>query len=226
MRYIAPLVIGLLGTAILVWLGVWQLQRLEWKETILAEIDARLAMDPVPLPQTPDRESDRFRPVTVAGTATEPMRYVFANVPGLGVRLRVIQPLELADGRRVLLERGVISTELPELPAPTGPVAVTGMMHWPAETDVFTPDPDPQTGVLYARDVDALAADLATEAVLVVADTVDPPDPLILPVAIDPAGIANDHLEYAVTWFGLAAVWVAMTGLWLRRIARARLLER
>ncbi len=62
-----PVVMGIAGCAVLIALGTWQLRRLEWKEAILAEIDARIVAAPVELPETVDPEADRYLPVTVTG---------------------------------------------------------------------------------------------------------------------------------------------------------------
>lgn len=221
-----PLAIGIAGTAILLSLGVWQVQRLHWKQAVLVEIETRMARPPVPVPKEPDMARDRFVPVAVSGTLDGAPVLVFTSVKGLGVRYRLIQPLETDAGRRLLVERGLIDPDsVGELPL-SGRLAVEGMLHWPDEADAFTPPPDPGTGVRYARDLQELSVLTGAEPVLVVATRSAPADPRILPRPLDPAGIPNDHLQYAVTWFGLAAVWVAMTALWLRRLSRPREVER
>ncbi|WP_138465418.1 SURF1 family protein [Poseidonocella sp. HB161398] len=226
-RYIAPLMIGVLGTAILVGLGVWQMQRLAWKEALLAEIEARMELDPVALPADPDPVADRFRPVVLDGRYGEGLALV--TVPaegGGGVRLRVIRPLELEDGRRVLLELGKVSPEVIDsfqtLPVYRG----SGILYWPDEVDVFTPERDKGGNVWYARDIPAMAAELGTEPLLVIARAGEKGNPLLVPSEPDPARIPNNHLQYAVTWFGLAAVWAGMTVYWLLRLRRRRYLER
>jgi surfeit locus 1 family protein len=65
-----------------------------------------------------------------------------------------------------------------------------------------------------------MAGALGTEPVLIVARAVAPPDPQVTPRPVDGAGIPNDHLGYAVTWFLLAVVWLGMTGLLAWRIWR------
>ena len=79
---IAPLVFGLVGVAILVALGAWQLRRLEWKTAILAEIDARLAAEPVPVPAAPDPMADRYRRVRAEGELLPGELHVYTSVPG------------------------------------------------------------------------------------------------------------------------------------------------
>ena len=83
-RMIVPLIFGIAGVAILVWLGNWQMQRLAWKEAILAEIDARMASAPAPVPAAPAPDADRFLPVTASGTITEDEVHVLVSVKQVG----------------------------------------------------------------------------------------------------------------------------------------------
>ena len=219
-RFLAPALIGLLGAAVLLGLGVWQVQRLAWKEAVLAGIDARIAAAPVPLPARPDPGSDAYLPVRAAGQIGADEIHVLVSTRSEGAGFRVISAFETGDGRRLLLDRGFVRDELKGADRPAGPADVEGNLHWPDEADRFTPDPDPGANIWFARDVEALAAALGTEPVLIVAREVSPAVPGMTLLPVDSSGIPNDHLEYAVTWFGLAAVWVLMTGLWLRRIAR------
>ena len=217
-RMILPLAFGLLGAAVLVGLGVWQLQRLAWKEGILADIALRMQSAPVAVPLAPEALRDRFLPVTAMGNFTGQALEVLVSRVGIGAGYRVIAVYE-TGGRRVLVDRGFV----PQGARGTGHaaragVAVTGNLHWPDEIDSFTPAPDAATGVWFARDVPALAQALGAEPVLIVAraDTGDG----IEPMPVGDAGIRNNHLGYAIQWFLLAVVWLGMTGLYLWRIRR------
>ena len=220
MRRIAvPLLFGLIGAAFLAGLGIWQLQRLEWKQAMLAEIDARIASAPVPLPPDPDAEADRFLPVEARGVIEgDPVR-VLVSQRGVGAAYRLISRYDLGD-RVVLLDRGIIpvANDLPL--APQAQVAVTGNLHWPDERDAFTPADDPETNTWFARDVDALATHFGTEPVLIIARSITPAEPAVTPLPVSSAGIPNNHLGYAVQWFGLAAVWLGMTAFLVWRIRR------
>ena len=119
-------------------------------------------------------------------------------------------------GRTVLIDRGFTTTEFEDALRSTGSFEVTGNLHWPDEVDGFTPDPDEAAGLWFARDVPSIAAALGTEPVMIIAAT--PTDPTILPLPVDSSGIPNDHLQYAITWFLLAAVWVVMTYFFARRL--------
>lgn len=218
-RVVSVLVFGALGMAFLVSLGVWQLQRLAWKEGVLDEIAVRIEAAPVALPAQVDRDADRFLPVTVSGSFTgDPVR-VLVSVQGSGPGYRVISAFEAGD-RRVLVDRGFISNSVEMPQTPLGEVNVVGNLHWPDEVDSFTPDADVARNIWYARDVDALAAHLNTEPVFVVLRQMSVPDGQMtaLPVTVD--GIPNNHLGYAIQWFGLALVWLGMTAFLAWRITR------
>lgn len=216
-RMIVPLLFGLIGTAVLAGLGLWQLDRLAWKEAALADIAARIVADPVGLPAAPDPEADRYLPVVATGVFTDESLDVLVSRKEIGAGVRVIEVFE-TGGRRVLVDRGFVADGARV--SPRGPDApqVVGNLHWPDEVDSFTPPPDPKTGLWFARDVPAMAAQLGTEPLLIVARA--PTAPGIEPMPVDTSGIPNNHLGYAVQWFGLAAVWLGMTAYLLWRIRR------
>ena len=103
---------------------------------------------------------------------------------------------------------------------PAVPLVVRGNLHWPNETDSYTPEPDLEAGVWYARDVPMMAAHLKTEPILLVASAVEGDLQSIEPNPITITGIKNDHMGYAITWFLLAIVWAGMTLLFTWRITR------
>lgn len=217
-RFVLPLAFGILGFAVLCSLGVWQIQRLHWKERVLADISSRIAASPVPLPAHPALPGDRYLPVTVTGRFTGQEIDVLASTRDEGAGIRVIAAFQTDTGRRVMVDRGFLADDLRGQPRTADAATITGNLHWPDETDGFTPPPDAKTGLWFARDVPAMADKLASESVLIVArnDTGDQ----IRPLPVDTSGIPNDHLGYALQWFGMAAVWAGMTGLYLWRIRR------
>ena len=215
-RLLGAVVIGVMGSALLLALGIWQLQRLEWKRGVLAEIEARIAREPVDLPAAPDPAADRFLPVELSGRILPQALRVLTTDEG-GPAFRIVSPFE-TSGRTILLDRGVVHADLAAPDPPAGTVTVTGNLHWPEEVDAFTPPPDPAERLWYARDVAGMAAALGAEPLLVVAREV--PGDAVSPRPIGTAGIPNDHLEYALTWFSLAAIWAGMTAVLVWRIRR------
>ena len=220
-RLIAPLIFGLTGVAVLIWLGTWQMQRLTWKEGILAEIDSRIAADPVTLPGTPDAEADKYLPVTVTGQFGEGALRVLVSRKRVGAGHLIISPFTTEGDRTLLVDRGFLKLETPLPDAPQGPVTITGNLHWPDDRNSSTPENDVAGNTWFARDIDQMAQTLQTESTLLIAREMSQPDGAVTPLPVDSSGIPNDHLQYAVTWYGLALVWVVMTGYYIFRTRKA-----
>ncbi|MCX7567615.1 SURF1 family protein [Sulfitobacter sp. F26169L] len=219
-RSLFLVVIGAGGAAILLWLGIWQVQRLDWKLGVIADIDARIEAAPVTIPDTPDREDDSYLPVTVTGQIAPAYLRVLVSQKDIGAGYRIISALETGE-RRVLLDRGFVPVALGDIPAHADTVTVQGNLQWPQETDSFTPAPDLEDNIWFARDVDAMAKALDTDPVLVVARQTSFDDAPVSPLPVDTSAIPNDHLQYAITWFSLAAIWVAMSLAFILRARRA-----
>lgn len=216
MRFALTLIFAALGLAIFLSLGVWQVQRMGTKGDILAEIDARISAAPVALPVAPDPARDRYLSVTASGTITEDELTVLVSTRSRGAGYRVISAFE-TDGRRILLDRGYVGLEDKETPRPRVEATVTGNLHWPDEVDAFTPETDRDAQIWFARDVPAMARELDSEPVLLILRASSEENPPATPLPVDGADIANDHLQYAVTWFGLAAIWALMALAFIRR---------
>jgi surfeit locus 1 family protein len=217
-RMIAPILIGVLGFAVLTGLGTWQVWRLGGKLEVIERMESRLAAEPGPLPERPREANDEYRPVRLAGRLLPGELHVYTAVPGGGAGYRVIAPFRTENGRAVLLDRGIVPVEDKQVYRPPGPLVVSGALLWPDEADRFTSPPDREENVWFARTVPLMAEALGTEPVMVVvAESSRSGGTLPMPITPE---IRNPHLGYAVTWFGLAAVWAVMTVYWLWRIKR------
>jgi surfeit locus 1 family protein len=213
---IFALILGVAGTATLVALGVWQLHRLEWKEAIIAQAEAMIAEDPIPLPDKPDPAADRYRSVRVNGAFAGEEAHVLTSVQGKGPGFLVIAAYATAEGRRILIDRGFVPETAKTTQRPPRAQAVTGNLNWPDDVTSSTPPYDATRAIWYGRDVTGIAALLGTEPVLIIArsDTGDG----VAAQPVTTAGFRNDHWQYAVTWFSLAMVWAGMTVFLLWRI--------
>ena len=218
MRFVITTILSVAVLAVFISLGSWQMQRLFWKQGVLAEIDASILAAPVALPVSPDPVADRFLPVIVAGEIGEGELHVLVSSRDYGAGFRIIAPFTV-DGRRVMVDRGFVRAVNKDAARTTGPVQITGNLHWPDERDGYTPENEPDKNYWYAREVDVLAAALNAEPVLIIArsDT----DPGVTPLPVTSQGIPNDHFEYAMTWFLLAVTWIVMTAFALWRMKRA-----
>jgi len=218
-RIFVALIFGLGGVAILAGLGVWQVQRLGWKQSVIADLEQRLGADPAWLPEAPTEARDEYLRVAVTGAYSQGELHVLTSARPWGPGFRVIAPFETAQGRRILVDRGYVPQTEKDAPRtlPAGPV--TGALLWPNETDGFTPAPDPDANIWFARDTALMAAALGTEPVMLVAETPPPAAewPAPQPVSVN---LPNDHLEYAITWFSLCAIWAGMTVALVLRLRR------
>lgn len=219
-RYLFPVVLLISGLAVLLSLGVWQVQRLDWKQDILADIDARILATPIDLPANPDPVKNRFQPVTMTGEIGSDALHVLVSGVAEGAGYRIIAPFQTNTGRIILVDRGFVPLTAKDAILTNGPATLTGNLHWPDEVDGWTPVPDLPKNIWFARDVPAMADALGAEPFLVVARETTSADPVLTPLPIDTASIPNDHLNYAITWFLLAAVWAAMSLFWITRIGK------
>ncbi len=211
-------VIGLGGAAILLSLGIWQTQRLAWKQGVIADINFRIDAMPVALPDAPVPETDAYLPVIVTGRFAGDTLRVLISQKMHGAGYRLITPLEGPEGR-ILVDRGFVAVDDKGVATPQGDVTVTGNLQWPQESDNFTPDPDFDNNIWFAREVPTMAAVLDTRPVLLVARTLSQSDGVVTALPVETARIPNDHLQYAITWFSLAVIWLAMSTYFLRRRA-------
>ena len=220
MRLWFLLIVGLVGTGILVWLGMWQVQRLSWKEDLLARIETRIADDPVPLGQAIAPDFQRYAPITVTGRFADGHIRMLASRRSIGPVHRIIRPFDTTENGRILIDTGWQPDGVPVAAVSETPLTLVGNLDNPQEADGFTPTPDLAANLWFARDVPAMADTLGTAPILVVLRDAPETDLGVTPWPVDTAGIPNDHLQYAITWFSLAVIWAAMTAYFLLRTRR------
>ncbi|RMD89655.1 MAG: SURF1 family protein [Alphaproteobacteria bacterium] len=203
-------VLTLLGLALLIGLGTWQLQRLAWKQALLAEIAARTTAAPVTLPARIAEPQDwRYRRVTVSGHFDHAHEMLIAAGRGW----QVITPL-LRDGApAVFVVRGFVPEAKRSPDArPEGQISggatVTGIVRLaPSRKGWFTPENVPAAGRWYWRDLDAMARAAGLGEVLPVFVEAEASAPGGWPQGgVTRLDIPNHHLQYALTWYALALV--------------------
>lgn len=220
-RLIVPILFGLVGAAILANLGLWQVQRLTWKNARIAQIEARIGDAPVALPLEPDATRDAFLAVAVSGRYLPRDVHVLTSRQSRGAGYRVISKFAVDNGPVIMVDRGFLRQRDKDVSLPDYNGAIIGNLMWPDEVDgSFTPAPDMVKNIWFARDVPAMAERLGTEEILLVMRESSETSGVVSPWPVDTSGISNDHLEYAITWFSLAFVWLGMTGFWVWRIRR------
>jgi surfeit locus 1 family protein len=218
---VVPGLCTLVGLVVLCGLGFWQLQRLAWKEALIAHANARAAAAAVPAPAESDwprvnAEADEYRRVTARGIFRydrEALCYALlsdARGPFSGPGYWVLTPLALADGATVIVNRGFVpldraSAEARPQGQASGAVTVTGLLRLPEHRAWFTPADDPARGIFQTRDPAAIAAAYGLARVAPFFIDADASAPGGLPEGGETRLVfPNNHLGYAITWFGLA----------------------
>jgi surfeit locus 1 family protein len=216
--------------AILAGLGTWQLQRLAWKRDLIARIAALEAAPSQPVGPVLDRLADGangdFTRVTATcpGLASAPFLELYSIRGGqAGSRLISACRVESAHYRTVLVDRGFVADTIsarPPVEASQAPVAVTGILRTPEPGNAFSAPNRPERW--FTRDAAGMAAALKAPEpapLFLMAETSSNPEWKALVPAPIPTDIPNRHLEYALTWYGLAA---ALLGVYAAMLFRRR----
>ena len=229
-----PAIVLLGALAVLIALGSWQLERREWKEALIAELDRKLVAKPAELPpreRWPQLSAgpDEFRRVKFSAEfLPDQEALVYSSGSSLrpdvtGPGYWVFSPARLPAGSIVVVNRGFVPEGRRDRNTrtegqPSGVVDIVGAMRWPEARGTFTPNDEPAKNLWFARDPAAMAAangwgNIAPFYI----DQEAPPAPGGLP-KVGPLrpGLPNNHLQYAVTWYGLALVFVISAVFFLR----------
>ena len=191
-----------LGLALLLWLGAWQVQRLAWKNELIANFDKTK--------------------LTVTGQFVDhpPLRLLSTN--GGGPAWQILQKFDSQDGKTILVSRGKIpqNAAMPENIKTT--VTITGhIQKHDSGRGFFDVDNNASENLWYHWDLDAMAGTTSHKGEVL---HLIPSSPGTEGLFVDApkSALSNNHLGYAITWFGLAAALVVMTGVFVLRIVRTR----
>lgn len=221
--WLEPTVFALAGLAILIGLGIWQLDRKVWKENLIATLNQRLAVAPVTGLPSPaewkklDPAQNEYKRVFV------PVEFLneqeaLVYTPGSAFRpdiksigYWVMTPARLPGGSVVVVNRGFVPLEKKNPAARaegqvTGPVDITAVMRWPEPRGLFTPSDEPKNNIWYTRDPAVIAANKNWGDVapfFLEMEQPAPPGGLPSPGKLE-VHLRDNHLGYALTWFGLA----------------------
>jgi len=222
----------LAALAVLIGLGTWQLERKAWKEGLIASLTERLSARPVALPPPAEwprlaaKEDEFLRVAVTAVLENDKEGLVYTGGSTLrdatgGPGYWVFTPARLADGNHVMVNRGFVP-EGRQNPATrqegqiVGPVDLVGVLRSPELPGIFTPAADPAHNIWFARDPAAIAAakDVGAAPFYLEIESPEPPGGFPHAGRLQP-NLPNNHLQYAVTWFGLAAVFAGAYLVWL-----------
>ncbi|MEN0000894.1 MAG: SURF1 family protein [Pseudomonadota bacterium] len=230
------IIAALPALAVLLWLGTWQMQRLAWKEGLLANINTRLAAEPVALPALLDQLDASeitqaqldYLPVAAAGRLNhEAEQHFFATHQGIS-GYYVYTPLILAEpeGQIVFVNRGFVPFDLKEPATRPETIAVEEVQieglarqRLDEKPSWVVPDNDAAGNIYYWKDIALMAERAGYDEAQVVPFFIDQGSPLLpgtlgqWPVSgVTLVNLPNNHLQYAITWYGLALTLVGVVG--------------
>ncbi len=237
------LIAGLLVIAVLLGLGTWQVQRLAWKEALIAQVDARIHAASVPAPASLSDEGAAYTRVTARGRYIAGASSLAQAATARGSGYWVLSPLRTRGGLIILINRGFVPTRAAP-PVPTGVQIVTGLLRISEPGGGFLRDNDPAADRWYSRDVPAIAAKRGLAGVAPYFIDAEATGQTNVPnfghnpgqdsgqvtgqVTGQPiAGLTvvqfpNNHLVYAITWYILAAMAAAALLFLIRQPRRER----
>jgi len=198
---------------ILLGLGTWQLERLQWKEALIAERQAGFAASPTPLPADDAAAQELlWRRVSVTGSFRHDQEiYLAARSMRGNVGYHVLTPFDRTDGKTVLVNRGWVSNEKKEPAARAegqlpGTITVEGIATPGGQRNWLTPENDAAKNVWLWTDIPAMSQHLGRPLQPVVVEAVAMPNPGGFPIGGQTRiTMPNDHLQYALTWYMIAA---------------------
>ncbi len=216
------------GLGILMALGTWQVSRLFWKEALIERVEARLDQEPFLLnSDTVDsltKEDHEYAPVRVKGSFDHGDEvYFFSTGKGGGSGWHVHTPVDLDDGTRLIVNRGFVPFELKD-PATraagqlAGNLELAGLLRFPLPEKPFgSLGNEPEKREYYWRNVGEMSAIMSRADYLpVIVDLDDTPVPGGWPRGgTTILNFPNNHLQYAITWYGLALTLLGVGGYFL-----------
>jgi surfeit locus 1 family protein len=229
-----PTLFALAVLITLVWLGSWQLQRKAWKESLIDTLEQRLSATPVTVPPRAAwaglvRSEHEFRRVKFVG-AFPPGESALVYASGSALRRDVagpgywvFAPARTATGAVIVVNRGFVPEGSQDaatraLTENSDPIELVGAMRWPERPAWFAPKDDPGHNLWFVRDHLAIAVAKGWGEVapfFIELESPQPPGGLPRPGRLE-VNLRNEHLQYAITWYGLAVVFAGMFVLWLR----------
>ncbi len=240
-RLLAPGIATLIGVIILCGLGTWQLQRLAWKEDLIARVETRTHLPPVAAPGPQawpglDLDAADYLPVTVKGRYDNDREvHVFAALteshgPLGGQGYFVMVPFVTDAGWTVIVNRGFVPEAFKD-PATRaegridGETEVTGLLRPPQGRNWFTPADDTARNMWFTRDPATIGAFLQVPPASLAPYTIDARYDPALPGGLPQGGettvtFPNNHLQYVITWFGLAAALIGVFAAFARATLR------
>lgn len=215
----------LFSVVLLCTLGTWQVQRLTWKEGLIAQtLAVKNAAPLTSLPANKEQlEALHFRQVLLKGQFDhDHLIYRVGRRPGFPEGYYILTPFVMEDGKAVIVNRGFAPGKQEyvgsSIQKPEGTINLEGMLRPPRQQKYFSPPNDTVRNMWFYDDFPAMEAVTEHTLLPVIVDTIGEYEEDVFPIPGDgDVRFRNDHLGYAITWYSLALVAVVMFAIYFRK---------
>ena len=208
-KLLFPVGLGLFGVTILCMLGTWQINRLNWKNSLINEVINSISMEP----QTVELENidinSQYLPVVFEGQFLEDEIHVLFSLKPYGPGFKIIKPFKLKSGEIILVDLGFVKERDKNINRKIKATKIMGNIFFPNETDYFTPSPNFTKNIWFSRDLEKMSSFLnSSPRMLILSSDLDISNIVVTPLS---PNFVNNHLQYSVTWFSMAVSWLFMS---------------
>ncbi|NCF48861.1 MAG: SURF1 family protein [Bacteroidetes bacterium] len=217
-----PTMVAFPALLVLLYLGTWQVQRLEWKNQLIEDFESRANALPIDLPQGKVPSELEFRRLALTGSFDHTKEVFLTGRTYEGnAGFHIVTPFTLDDGRIVLVNRGWVSESYRDqakrpFTLIDGVTTVPAILRFPATKGYFVPENEPDNGFWFTLIPDQIVNHLGLQGqaeTAIYADILRASDEVRLPIAArTKTNLRNSHLGYAITWYGIAC---ALIGVYL-----------
>ena len=220
--FLWPTIVAFPTLVVLLWLGTWQVQRLEWKNQLIEDFESRATAAPIDLPVGQIDRKMEFRRLALTGSFDHTKEVFMTGRTYEGnAGFHIVTPFALTDGRMILVNRGWVSESYRDpskrdFTLIEGETQIEAIIRFPNEKGYFVPENEPENGFWFTLVPSQINQHLALGDAAIdqfYADALRTSDVVTLPIAAKTKlNLRNAHLSYAMTWYGIA---LALIGVYL-----------
>jgi len=208
-KLLFPVGLGLFGVTILCLLGTWQIKRLNWKNNLINEVTNSISMKPQRVDLKNIDINSQYLSVVFEGQFLDNEIHVLFSLKPYGPGFKIIKPFKLNSGEIILVDLGFVKESDKNIDRNIKETKIMGNIFFPNETDYFTPSPNLKKNIWFSRDLEKMSSFLnSSPKMLILSSDLNIPDIVVTP--LNP-NFVNNHLQYLVTWFSMAAAWLFMS---------------
>ena len=215
-KLLFPVGLGLFGVTILCLLGTWQIKRLNWKNNLINEVTNSISKKPQRVDLKNIDINSQYLSVVFEGQFLDNEIHVLFSLKPYGPGFKIIKPFKLKSGEIILVDLGFVKESDKNNYRNIKETKIMGNIFFPNETDYFTPSPNLTKNIWFSRDLEKMSSFLNSNPKMhILSSDLNISDIVVTP--LNP-NFVNNHLQYLVTWFSMAAAWLFMSVYLISRV--------